>query len=207
MCSELIVTTQVSSNIMVDFESYYKYGPSTGNIGDRPLSDDNGEICECQECMTDTRSKLYRRDYDGKKGHPDEKWTDEQLILCPPRVLGYVLREKKWAQLDVNKIVSLPEKDDAFWSKLRLAGGDGGLETKKMLHGLVKNHGISEVGNSGKSGYEVEDIVAEKGKGLVILLYGTCKAREMLNTGIYDTVLLMITTANRSTRRGQDVYR
>lgn len=155
---------------MVDFESYYKYGLAEAQIGDLPLGDDTDE-CRCSDCMSnDALRSTYRISYDGKTGDKDEQWEAEQTMLCPPRLLGYVLRDKQWAQLDVNGIINQRQKeeDDAFWEKLKLAGEDGGRETKMLLHGLVKNHGISETG----AGYQLNDIVPEKGKGLVILLYG-----------------------------------
>ncbi len=158
---------------MVDFESYYKYGLAEAQLGDLPLGDDTDE-CQCSDCMrNESLKRVYRTNFDGKTGDKDEEWEVEQTMLCPPRLLGYVLRDKKWAQLDVRCIIELPEKGDenAFWGKLKLAGDDGGKETKSLLHGLVKNHGIAETG-SGHSGYQLTDIVPEKGKGLVILLYG-----------------------------------
>ena len=58
-------------------------------------------------------------------------------------------------------------------SKLHLSGGtnDDGAEMKELLCGLVKNHGI-EGAKGAKKGYGITDIVPDKGKGLVILLYG-----------------------------------
>ncbi|EXJ83924.1 hypothetical protein A1O1_07553 [Capronia coronata CBS 617.96] len=162
--------SQVDGDVMVDFESYYKYGLAEALIGDLALGDDTDE-CQCSDCMNnDALRRTYRVYYDNKTGDEGEQWEAEQTMLCPPRLLGYVLRDKQWAQLDVNGIIGLPEggDDDAFWEKLKLAGEDGGMETKKLLHGLVKNHGISETGG----GYQLNDIVPEKGKGLVILLYG-----------------------------------
>ena len=31
-------------------------------------------------------------------------------MIYPPRVLGYILREKQWAQLHVNKLGNVPTK-------------------------------------------------------------------------------------------------
>lgn len=55
---------------------------------------------------------------------------------------------------------------------LHLQGEDNGIDRKKLLFRLVKHHGIGQA-TRGHKGYELNDIVAEKGKGLVILLYGT----------------------------------
>lgn len=101
-------------------------------------------------------------------------WEDEQYLLCPPRVLGYILKEKQWAQLQVNLIQDIPDKgdpDDAWNSRLRLADGD---RTKNMLLDLVSSHiSSSKTEEASERGLEVDDIIPGKGKGLVILLYGT----------------------------------
>ena len=157
----------------MDFASYYKYGVSTAQIADLEVTDEYDE-CDCNECMKDDELMAQSRTrYDGKKGQEDEEWEEDQLMLCPPRVLGYVLREKQWAQLDVEKIKQTSEKGrkDAFENRLKLHGEEDGKTTKQTLMGLIENHGIGEA-SRGNAGYQLNDLVAEKGKGLVILLYG-----------------------------------
>ena len=157
----------------MDFASYYKYGVSTAQIADLQMSEAYDE-CECDVCIGDKKLMAQNRPrFDNKTGQPKEDWEDVQTMLCPPRVLGYILREKQWAQLDVDQIKELSEKGrgDAFWKRLKLQGDNNGQGTKTTLMGLIKNHGIGEA-SSGRAGYQLNDIVAEKGKGLVILLYG-----------------------------------
>ena len=153
---------------MVDFESYNRYGPSTANIGSL-VPDTDASECRCPDCRENEGLRAeYRTRFDEEASQRGE-WEDEQYILCPPRVLGYVLREKQWAQLQVTSLKSIPEKDsNNSWSdRLVLADGD---KTKKMILELVMGHGTNAL-NVG-DGLEVDDIIAKKGKGLVILLYG-----------------------------------
>ena len=94
-------------------------------------------------------------------------------MLCPPRVLGYILGEKQWAQLQVTSVKEIPSKDpkDAWNTRLQLADDN---KTKDMLFDLVQSH-ISTAKQKAESeeiGLEVDDIIPGKGKGLVILLYG-----------------------------------
>lgn len=170
LCSRHL-SEQVSGQVMVDYKSYYKHGISTAHMGSKPISEEITE-CRCISCTNNTQLQdLYRTRYDGKKGGFDEIWEDDQTMFCPPRVLGYVLREKQWVQLAVHKLKAIPTKSEgegAFWDKLMLAGDDDGLETKQMLHAIIKDHGIGE----GRHSYQLDDLVAEKGKGLTILLYG-----------------------------------
>jgi len=157
---------------MVDFESYFRYGPAVARVGELVPDEENVE-CDCQDCRENVElAASYRVKYDKATGQEDD-WEDEQYMLCPPRVLGYILRDKQWAQLQVTLIDEIPMEDNinAWTSKLQLAGEKGGANIKKLLMSLVKNHGSAEP-TSGKDHYQMNDIVVNKGKGLVILLYG-----------------------------------
>ncbi|KAI9697895.1 MAG: hypothetical protein M1820_007682 [Bogoriella megaspora] len=161
-------------NVMVDFQSYYQYGLATSRIGDTIVYDEQYD-CQCEDCLdSQALQACYRQSYDGMKGVEDEKWEKLQTMLCPPRVLGYVLKDKQWAQLAVDKLVPLPNEDETtVMDKLHLSGGanEDGEETKSLLCGLVKNHGVEDEKGT-KLGRGITDIVPEKGKGLVFLLYG-----------------------------------
>ena len=154
---------------MVDFESYFRYGPSVARVGFLIPDSDNTE-CECIHCRGNEALKAaYRTRFDEEKSQ-NGKWEDEQYILCPPRVLGYILNDKQWAQLQVSLLKCIPERDlhDSWSKRLKLADGE---KTKDMILNLVKGHGTSD--SPRDDGLEVDDIISKKGKGLVILLYGT----------------------------------
>ncbi|KAF8828469.1 hypothetical protein HHX47_DHR3000174 [Lentinula edodes] len=178
-----VSSSSVIGDVMVDFESYYKHGLATAQIADFNISEETTE-CKCPNCTSNTTlQNIFRVRYDGATGDQSEEWEEEQIMLCPPRLLGYVLREKKWAQLDVNSVlVSKHGEVNAFWDKLILAGEDGGKETKAMLHGLIKNHGNSESGD-GKTGYHLNDIVAEKGKAQTI---ASAARKPLFSIGVAD---------------------
>ncbi|SPN99714.1 uncharacterized protein DNG_02565 [Cephalotrichum gorgonifer] len=165
-------SSQVDSRVMVDYQSYFQYGPSIAQNGSLEQMAEDTE-CMCLECQTSAvLRRKYRTDFDQRgRQDIDEDWVDEQLMICPPRVLGYVLGAKQWAQLEVDKVVRLPPSDNSGpWSRLQLA--DEG-DTKELLLNLVKSHISSSSGvNDGSTGLEVDDITPGKGKGLVILLYG-----------------------------------
>ncbi|OJD32095.1 aaa family atpase [Diplodia corticola] len=163
--------TLVDSKVMVDFESYYKYGPATSQVGTVPVGG-GSEECDCTPCQDNSALKeKFKSSFDGSDGRGD--WEDLQYQLCPPRLLGYALHDKHWAQLDVTKIEEIEKvgPDNAYTSELHLAGKEGGKKVKDLLFRLVKQHGMDEAGQS-SGGYNVDDIVENKGKGLVILLHG-----------------------------------
>ena len=152
---------------MVDFESYFRYGPAVARVGPLTPIEDLLE-CVCVECQNHTGTqRTHRRRFD--KDACQAEWEDEQYMLCPPRILGYVLRDKQWAQLQVTSLEAIPKEDpDHSWDRVKLPDGD---DTKKMILNLVNGHRIAE-SKDDDSALMVDDIVAKKGKGLVILLYG-----------------------------------
>lgn len=155
---------------MVDFESYFRYGPSVACVGSLMPDSDDPE-CRCIDCHNNKAlAEGFRTRFDQEK-HQKEEWEEEQYMLCPPRVLGYILRDKQWAQLQVSLLKAIPETDPNNSLSTRLILADG-KKTKEMILQLVRGHGIRDQARN--NALEVDDIVARKGKGLVILLYGKC---------------------------------
>jgi hypothetical protein len=159
-------------DVMVDFGSYILHSFTAPRIGKITVESELN-FCQCQECFeNEVLKQSFKSHYDNKTGK-EEDWEPLQTMLCPPRVLGYVLQDKQWAQLAVDDLYDVPdENDETIMDSLHLVGEDDGKEQKNLLCTLVKNHGEGKARREGK-GYELDDIVAEKGKGLVILLYGT----------------------------------
>ena len=120
---------------MVDFESYFRYGPFFARVGSLMPESDSPE-CGCINCRENEGLKAaYRTRFD-EEGRQKGEWEDEQYMLCPPRVLGYILNDKQWAQLQVSLLRPIPKKDNDSWStRLKLADGD---KTKEMILDLVE---------------------------------------------------------------------
>ncbi|KAF1989440.1 hypothetical protein K402DRAFT_272627 [Aulographum hederae CBS 113979] len=164
-----------TTKVVVDFESYYDFSGAPPRIGVESLANELDD-CICTDCRSDNRYReQFKWHYDDKEGRFDEEWEEMQYMLCPPRVLGYVLKEKRWAQLSVDNLVEIPPSDDKIQTMegLHLGGTDDGKERKNLLVGLVEHHGAKEAKSGENEGYGLNDITADKGKGLVILLYGT----------------------------------
>ncbi|KAF5562049.1 AAA family [Fusarium napiforme] len=109
------------------------------------------------------------------------EWDDEQYLICSPRVLGYILKEKQWAQLLVSNLKYIPQQDrEDLLGRLKLADdeapktrkGNGG--TKKLLLDLVTSHTSAKTqrDDEDEQDLDIDDIIPDKGKGLIILLYG-----------------------------------
>ena len=125
-------------------------------------------VCNCGACDdNEALKKTTRSGYDGFKG--DQKFSEEQFLLCPPRVLGFFMLKKTWAQLLVKSVQDLEKNNSDAFKKLVLAE-----EQKTLIKSLVSRHGEDPTHNEG--GFQqVEDIIQGKGRGVVILLHGKQK--------------------------------
>lgn len=149
---------------MVDFESYLQHAPDVkthGPLGEAEFSRSENE-CHCGSCQNNhLLIENQRKNYDD--WDPKKSFSDEQYLICPPRVLGYHLESRTWVELDVERLatISQPVSDSAF-KKLQL---------QKALKDLIRNLVQSHTSGTGKKPL-MEDIVKGKGQGLVILLHG-----------------------------------
>lgn len=89
----------------------------------------------------------------------DRKLNDEQLLICAHFINGFSLTMKTWAQFSVSGLTDIEWNADAF-SKLVID------ETRrKLIHALVRSHRQDDA--------SFDDIIENKGKGLVGLLSGS----------------------------------
>ncbi|CAN9363871.1 unnamed protein product [Alternaria alternata] len=96
---------------------------------------------------------------------PNDLDDDERLLL-PPFVYGFVLRSRKWAKFSIESIRNV-EYTSGF-NDLVLPTGH-----KETVRALVANHArLPTSRDSGAQNQKSIDLVRGKGKGLVILLHG-----------------------------------
>jgi hypothetical protein len=89
------------------------------------------------------------------------------MLILPPRFLGYATREKLWGQFFVDTTKEPPGRNPkAFRADLQLA-----KKYKDLIEALVESHEQRE-DTSGRGSTRIVDVVHEKGKGLVLLLHG-----------------------------------
>ena len=101
---------------------------------------------------------------------PDKKrqiLREDELVLLPRRLFAYILRERKFAQVDVVYTRSAVGQIDGF-NNLRLPRGH-----KRMVQALVDIHFKKRNIENLEYGDKLDfDIVQGKGRGLIILLHG-----------------------------------
>ncbi|GKT41593.1 uncharacterized protein ColSpa_01774 [Colletotrichum spaethianum] len=147
--------SDIDSVVVIDFKSYLQYQTAgTPLLGDMQRFSGMRE-CTCNDCRQKFE-ELYRYSWDKKP--KDAKLSDEQLLLLPPRVLGYALTQKRWVQLRVEQVMTHGDANARnFDDKLILSD-----DNKFLIKNAVKSHGKKNI----------KDFIHGKGKGLVILLWG-----------------------------------
>ncbi|KAI9845158.1 MAG: hypothetical protein M1837_005043 [Sclerophora amabilis] len=162
-----LMSCELKGTVMVDFLSYFQYADKVARLGDLKSCAEDDE-CGCPTCRENKElSDLLKFDYDGRTR--EDEFETMQYLMCPPRVLGYVIERKMWAQLQVDDVkpVEIANAGDTFDKKLKLDEG-----TKDLLRYLVTNHEDGKKTKDGKRIKGIQDIVQGKGDGLVILLHG-----------------------------------
>ena len=99
--------------------------------------------------------------------------TDEQALLAPALVKGFSLDAKAWAIFLVEKATDIEWREDSF-SRLEVEN-----EVKKVIQALINSHGKQDTVNG-----KFNDIVANKGQGLVFLLAGPPGLGKTLTAGM-----------------------
>ncbi|KAH7084496.1 P-loop containing nucleoside triphosphate hydrolase protein [Paraphoma chrysanthemicola] len=110
-----------------------------------------------QEAGANSNAKL-----EGGEDEIDNKrhvFTEEELLIASPVVLGFAFSEKYWLEFSLSGIDEIKWNAEAFDS---LVLGD---RIKQNLKGLVSSHRF----NAAKT---IDDVIQGKGKGLNVVLHG-----------------------------------
>ncbi|KAK4208818.1 hypothetical protein QBC37DRAFT_443694 [Rhypophila decipiens] len=140
-----------------------------------PGKHDNGWVTDV---VNDSKFELDRRaefvqstEILSFQNHGKQGFSNECLLLFPPRLYGYSLLDHKWFALDINHIADIPPRSTTTrFEDLVLPKGHG-----MLLRALMKIHVRVPPGSSAAddvTGPISLDAVADKGKGLIILLHG-----------------------------------
>lgn len=109
-----------------------------------------------------TKRKLEKFDDNGDedgKRKPEQEFTEEQLMLASPLVLGFAFNEKLWLEFTISGIKDIEWNEGAFDSLVLPEN------QKSIVKALVESHTFHAAQN-------IEDVIQGKGKGLVAVLHG-----------------------------------
>jgi hypothetical protein len=189
-----LTSQKIKAKIIIDNYSYLNSSRNASADNLPPLGDlrpMDGALfdCQCTKCRTGpTQNWENRFSIDTSGEGKDFVSSEEHLLLCPPKVLGYVLTRKIWGQFRVKDARPCQHDDPAstlFDTKLELDLRHKKLlkvsnmscipEYRKKLIGaqaFIDNHKRTRSARPSKSGAQVTDLIEGKGKGLVIILHG-----------------------------------
>ncbi|KAJ5321996.1 uncharacterized protein N7506_011126, partial [Penicillium brevicompactum] len=93
------------------------------------------------------------------EGSKEREFTEEELLVASPVVLGFAFSEKLWLEFTISGISDIEWNQDAFGS-LVLPNNQ-----KSIVKALVESHTFHAAEN-------IDDVIQGKGKGLVAVLHG-----------------------------------
>ncbi|KAK6852737.1 hypothetical protein PG990_010388 [Apiospora arundinis] len=160
----------VAGKVCVDAYAYYR----SCNIVKpklRPLSGEETAGEEVEAADPDLSDTPYEMDFSAApvevstaaKG-PAERTedlhtlTDEQCLLSTPWMKGFDMKSKEWCELQVSELKDMTWNDEAF-EKLVLPDGE-----KDLAWAFVENKSLSKT--------DFDDFIPDKGRGLIILMFG-----------------------------------
>lgn len=96
---------------------------------------------------------------DGEKNGEEFEFTEEELLIASPVVLGFAFSEKLWLEFTVSGITDIEWNTGAFDSLVLPEN------QKSIVKALVESHTFRAAEN-------IDDVIQGKGKGLVAVLHG-----------------------------------
>jgi hypothetical protein len=137
------------------------------------------DMCHCGFCVGKPRSdwmdtfKNPAINFDDLAKIPD---SEDNWLLLPYRVLGYLIEDNLWAQLPVKWIKQFEhEEENAYDTKIMFP--EEKAHQKRALEKLILSR-TGQDDNAKQDKYWVSDFVKGKGKGLVILLHGRLRSEH-----------------------------
>ena len=103
------------------------------------------------------------------QNNEEYQMSNDEALLCPARIRGFALSEKRWAFFLIDKI------EDIQWSESAFDQLEVDQDTKLQLLAVVETH-YTET--------RVNYLIAGKGAGLTILLYGPPGTGKTLTAGM-----------------------
>ncbi|OJD34408.1 aaa family atpase [Diplodia corticola] len=122
-----------------------------------PIDDEGNEI------QTEKLEKLSEDGESAKEGNDEGKtkheFTEEELLIASPVVLGFAFSEKRWMEFSLSGVRDIEWNEGAFDSLVLRQ------DQKSIVKALVSSHKFH-------AAQTIDDVVQGKGKGLVFVLHG-----------------------------------
>jgi hypothetical protein len=163
----------VSGKVCVDAYAYYRSCNIVKPVL-RPVkaavetNDDGGNVAADNDALDsngfESKFAVAEVDSSSKAKGPAERneqispLSDEELLMTTPWVKGFDMKAKEFCEFNVSELQEMVWNDEAF-EKLVLPGGE-----KELAWTFVENKSHSKS--------DFDDFIADKGRGLIILMFG-----------------------------------
>ncbi|KAL4940138.1 hypothetical protein BDV06DRAFT_224376 [Aspergillus oleicola] len=104
-------------------------------------------------------NEIEKEDMEEVADASERDFTEEELLIASPVVLGFAFSEKLWLEFSISGVSDIEWNEDAFDS-LVLPGNQ-----KSIVKALVESHTFCAAQN-------IDDVIQGKGRGLVAVLHG-----------------------------------
>ncbi|KAI0452523.1 hypothetical protein F5B21DRAFT_506222 [Xylaria acuta] len=184
---------QVESEVIIDFELAFiqtKIEKPAFGLRDKLVIDNLNELADippvdyiCEQpgcCGNDITFSDYQIDAIERNNFMEkhkyliddspessDQLSPEHVTLLPPYVYGFILRTRRWATFDIDRLDEIPPSEEG-WDNLVIK-----KYIKDTVLALVKNHERPRGSQAMIQGaLSSVDLVQGKGRGLIILLHG-----------------------------------
>ncbi|KAJ5736435.1 ATPase AAA-type core [Penicillium malachiteum] len=124
------------------------------------IEGDDGTLRVVQVEVDEDGQEIQKENLDRIEGGVlDREFTEDQLLIASPVVLGFAFSEKLWLELSISGISDIEWDKDAFDSLVLPAN------QKSIVKALVESHTYHAAQN-------LDDVIQGKGRGLVAVLHG-----------------------------------
>lgn len=123
------------------------------------VQDKEGKVHFVQVEYDENGNEIVKEDIDGLCSGEQFEFTEEELLIASPVVLGFAFSEKLWLEFTVSGITDIDWNSGAF-NSLVLPENQ-----KSIVRALVESHTFRAAEN-------IDDVIQGKGKGLVVVLHG-----------------------------------
>ncbi|RAL08564.1 ATP-binding protein [Aspergillus homomorphus CBS 101889] len=138
-------------------------GPSrdsdTPRIRYKVVRDKAGKPHVVEVELDENGNEVQKEDMDEVEDPSEREFTEEELLIASPVVLGFAFSEKLWLEFSISGISEIEWNEEAF-SSLVLPDNQ-----KSIVKALVESHTFRAAQN-------IDDVIQGKGKGLVAVLHG-----------------------------------
>ena len=140
-------------------DEFSRRDPDAPKVKYKVIQEKGGKLFVVPVEVDEAGEEVQKEKMDAIPTPTDREFTEEELIIASPIVLGFAFSEKLWLEFSISGVSEIEWNEDAFDS-LVLPDNQ-----KSIVKALVESHTFNAAQN-------IDDVIQGKGKGLVAVLHG-----------------------------------